>query len=219
MNTAWMAKYGTRPVSEKMFWGHIICEIDTLDNHIDNIRTNFSGEYSFSDDKFAQIAAEYINSKIKDKVVHCDIGSSIAALSAKLTEFGWDSYAIDGCAYGLRNNLIKVPSERYSVFDMRQDISVFDLKKKFDLCTAFEVTEHIPKNDISAFVANIAHISKKLICTVHFGGEEQGSHYNIKPTTWWTDLLSKYGKVTMLDDMRALFPFEESDFMMVEFDD
>lgn len=217
MDTRWKSKFAG--ATQPQFWGQIICEIDTLDNHIDNIRTNFSGEYSFSNDEYAQIAADYLVAKFNQPLVHCDIGSSIAALSDKLLKAGWDSYAIDGCSHGLRNNMLKIPRERYSVFDLRQDISIFDIKKKFDLCTAFEVTEHIPKTDISKFIENAAYISKKMVCTVHFGGEEQGSHYNIKPTQWWMDLLSQYGTATVLDDMRDLFPFEESDFILVEFNE
>jgi hypothetical protein len=207
-------------ISSLKVWGTIASEIDTMDNHMDNIRSNFSGEYSFSNDKFASIAADHLISIFGSNKTHCDIGASIASLSEKLNAAGWDSYSIDGCAYGLKNGMIRIPRIKYAVVDFRKDISpLFQLKNKFDISTAFEVTEHIPKNDISRFIENIAKISKKLVCSVHFGGEEQGSHYNIRPTQWWVEFLSGFGKVAVLHDMRQLFPFEESDFIMVEFND
>jgi hypothetical protein len=150
--------------------------------------------------------------------VHCDVGASTAVLSQKLNFLGWDSYAIDGCAYGLNNNTIKIPKNKYAVCDFRKDISSLSLEKKFDIMTAFEVTEHIPRNDIDSFLLNIKNSCDVFICSVHFGGDETGSHYNIRPTDWWIELLSKYGKVTSLDGMKPFFPtFNQSDFLMVEF--
>jgi len=206
-----------KPEDSKI-WGTIVSEIDTLDNHIENIRDNFSGKYSMSNEAFAQRSADFLLAKFGTSKVHCDIGASIAALSEKLNSAGWNSYAIDGCAHGFKNNIIKIPKSKYAVCDFRKDISPLSLEKSFDIMTAFEVTEHIPKDDIESFLSNVKNSSDIFVCSIHFDGGEHGSHYNVKPTEWWMDLLSKYGKVTKLDDLKQLFlSFEHSDFVMVEF--
>lgn len=199
------------------FWGQIISEIDTLDAHLDNQRSNFSGEYSFSNPKFAKIAANYLQTLFPGQPTHIDFGSSRGTLTAELLKLGWNSYAIDGTSYGIKNHLLDIPLDRYAVFDLRQSLVPFNLPK-FEITTSFELTEHIPKPDIEKVIVNIASISKTHICSVHFGGEEQGSHYNIQPTSWWIGLLTNFGTVSKLDDFKALLPFEESDFLRVDFD-
>lgn len=198
------------------FFGHIHSLITTRDAEAHNQATNFSGEYSFSNPTFAEFTAQYLWEKIPKLESHIDLGASRGTLSSILLKYGVDSYSVDGTDYGLRKNLLDISPERYAVIDLTKPLP--DNHPTFQLSTAFEVTEHIPKDLISAFYDNVRKFAKLHICSVHFGGEEQGSHYNIRPTKWWIEFLSKYGKVNKLDDMRMLYPFEESEFLMVDFE-
>lgn len=210
--------------ANQYFFGHVVNNIKTLDaNDVGYAEHNFSGLHSVSNEDNANIVKDYIINNLKITGKHCDIGASIAKLSNKLLEVGIDSYAIDGHDYGIRYNNILIPLEKYAVCNMSTtDISDLDLEKSFELTTAFEITEHIPEDEIDLFYKNCSYMSKMHLCSVHWGGDSNSTnphhnHYNVKPTSWWINFLSKYGKVT--NTGFHIPTFNESDVLLIEFYD
>jgi len=204
------------------FFGHVINNITTLDSRDEGYAEhNFSGLHSASNDENAEIIKNYIITHIMNGGKHCDVGASIARLSKKLIDYGIDSYAIDGHDYGIRHDNILIPKNKYAVCDMGMtDISDLDFEKEFELTTAFEITEHIPEEMLDLFYKNCAYMSKKHLCSVHWGGDDNSknayhNHYNVKPTSWWIDYLSKFGNVTNIEF--KIPTFNESDVLFVEF--
>lgn len=206
----------------KYFFGNKINNITTLDGKDEGYAEhNFSGQHSASNESNCQAIVDYITSHYPDLKNHCDIGGSIGTLSKKLNELNKDSYVIEGHDLGLRSNNVKIPLEKYCVFDITSaSIDCLNLEKYFDLTTAFEVTEHIPIDKIDMFYENCRLISKSHICSVHHGGQSHddnvfSNHYNVKSVEWWTEFLSKYGNVTKIE--LNIPTFSESSCLRVDF--
>ena len=206
----------------KYFFGQKINNITTLDSKDEGYAEhNFSGLHSASNESNCDAIVEYIKIHYPELKNHCDIGGSIGTLSKKLIDLNKDSYVIEGHDLGLRNNSVKIPLEKYCVFDITaSSMDCLNLEKYFDLTTTFEVTEHIPVDKIDMFYENCKLISKSHICSVHHGGESHeqnvfSNHYNVKSVDWWVEFLSKYGKVTKID--LNIPTFGESSCLRVDF--
>lgn len=204
------------------FFGEVISIIDTLDNAEQYAQHNFSSSkiqdnprkiHSLSKESNVNIISSYIVDNIEGNS-YCDIGGASAVLANKMLELGYDAYCIDGSDYGVKNNTIIIPIDRYAVFDMRTDITPY-INNKFDIVTSFEMLEHIPEEDIQKVLNNIKHISKIFIGSVHVGGAQIFNHYNIKSLEWWTELLSKFGQFDVLSI--KLENFDESYIIKVVF--
>ena len=185
----------------KYLFGNCINTIKTLDNEVDYCEHNWGTcncgvHHSVTASGNADKVASYlIDNGAKS---HLDVGASRAVLSNKLLFRGVDSYAIEGSDYGWTRDIYDVPKDRYAVFDVTScDMSEFDLFKRFDFTTAFEVTEHIPPDLIDIFYKNMQFLSKEHFCSVHHGGQdhtqnEHSNHYLIRDLGWWIDFLTPY---------------------------
>lgn len=58
---------------------------------------------------------------------------------------------------------------------------------KADICTSFEVIEHIHEEDILQFFKNVQLISDNLFCSIHTGTTPIPGHILIKTEDWWND--------------------------------
>lgn len=209
-------------------FGNIISTIDTLDNADKYAECNFGsdvvGYHSVTHEGNADVIAKYLIDH--NVTTHCDIGASRAVLSEKLLNMGIDSYAIDGCDYGIRNNLIKVPLDRYAVFDITScSVEKYDLYKKFHFTTAFEITEHIKPELINVFYDNMKYMSNEHFCSCHVGGDDHNTnsysnHYLIRDIDWWKSFLSQYGTIELCEPaINKLVMFDESYLIHIKFKD
>ena len=208
----------------KYFFGHVIKTIETEDIKDDYAVHNFSGEHSMSNKNQALPTVNLMLSNYSGKK-HLDIGASRGYLCKAMNENGVESYGLDGWTYGIDNNQLDIPMEKYVICDMTAfDFSVLDFEKYFDISTAFEITEHIHEKDIKRFYDNVVYMSKEHICSIHTGGVDstmdidfETNHHNVKPTEWWVDFLSQYGKVTLLPELKTNMGWGESEFLKVVF--
>jgi hypothetical protein len=219
----------TAPIDAfKYFFGHSINQINTLDADGDIPSHNFCtcrcGPHSVSIEKNVLTIAETILQWPEKVSTHCDVGGARGLLSSVLNQYGIDSHVIEGTNYGILNGAISAPMNKYAVYDFASySLDDLNLHKYFDLTTAFEITEHIKRENLPAFYNNMALISKYHFCSVHWGGVENSqdpstSHYNVKDTNWWCDFLSSYGDIlNVAPASDYLEQFDESDLIMVKF--
>lgn len=183
----------------KHFFGHVLATIKTLDSAKRYAHENYSGQWSASNPENCAAIRDYIARQLlAPGGSACDIGASRARLTSLLLKDGYDAWAIDGTDYGLRNNMLDCPKERYAVFDFRIRLDTPALKKRFDLTTNFEVLEHIPTEHLDAFIQNMAFISRKALCSAHIGGQESENHYTVRDIPWWQEKFKPWGDATVV---------------------
>jgi hypothetical protein len=203
------------------FFGNIISTIDTLDNTDEFAYHNFSGEHSLSNSGNVDIMVNYIINYLKiAPCTYCDIGASCGVLSQKLLDLGFNSYAIDGSDYGIKNNFVVLNRDRYAVFDMSNTITPYIVNidaKAFDLTTSFEFLEHIPLQNLDIVLSNIKLISRFHLCSIHTGGLERYNHYVIRDINWWFNKISRIGGIPTICDNVALSNFDESTVVLIKF--
>lgn len=201
------------------FFGSIIKEIETLDSTKEYAVHNFGNagsRHSASKHCNATKIVNFVMSKFDDKFTHCDLGGSLGLISKMLFMKKIDSYVIDGSAYGLANELVEIPLERYAVCDLSIDLKGLNLVKYFDVTTCFECLEHIDRESIDAVLENISWMSKYHLCSIHFGGVEKFNHYNISPMEWWVGKFEEYGGIVTEVELN-LENFTESGFLWIDF--
>jgi 2-polyprenyl-3-methyl-5-hydroxy-6-metoxy-1,4-benzoquinol methylase len=206
----------------KYFFGNIIKTIETEDNLDQYAVHNFDGGNSMSNPSHAEKMISHILNEYSGKK-HIDIGASRGYLSKQLLENGVESYSIDGWTYGIDKNCLDIDINRYAVCDMVAfNFNYLDFEKYFDISTSFEVTEHIHEKDIKLFYDNVSYMSKDHICSIHVGGVDSTSgaitnHHNVKSREWWLNFLSQYGEVTIINQLKPVTGWDESDFVKVSF--
>ncbi len=206
----------------KNIFGNIVSVIDTEDNLHEFAYNNFNGKFSMSYPNNAIHVVDYLKENYKNKN-HIDIGASRGYLSKRLLEENINSYGIDGSDYGIKNNFLDIPMDRYAVCDMtKYDFRNTNLEKYFDISTAFEITEHIHEEDIEIFYNNVSFISKEHLCSIHVSGPDsksgvRTSHHNIKNKNWWINFFKKYGKIEEMPMLKTKIGWEESEFLKIKF--
>lgn len=197
----------------KYFFGHVISTIETEDSLDQYAKHNFNGMHSMSNPGKARHTIGLLNKLNYKGKKHIDIGASRGVLVKLLQNEGYESYGLDGCRYGLdKKNGLDISMENYVVCDITKfDFRVLDLKKYFDVSTAFEITEHIHEKDIKTFYDNVSYISKEHICSIHTGGVDSTmghttNHHNVKSTEWWLEFLSNYGTVELVPEFNKPIP-------------
>lgn len=68
---------------------------------------------------------------------------------------GYNSFCIDGSSWGFDRDLLKIPFERYAIYDMSEDFIDEILHKQFEITTCIEMLEHIPKDKLRNVLDNI----------------------------------------------------------------
>lgn len=212
-----LEKSDTKYDPQKYFFGNVLSETTSLDSLDEYSFHNFSGEHSLSNDKHCQYLLRYImdNGLLKSGDTHCDFGASRGKLFSELLKLGVNSYGIDGCSYGIKNNQLDIDPSKYAVCDLSEDLSVFDFEKQFKLITAFEFLEHLTEEQLFKVLGNVKYMGKYLLASLHFGGKEEANHYLVRPITWWKEILSNYGTVSILETL-SIPTFTESKVALVE---
>jgi hypothetical protein len=123
---------------------------------------------------------------LKPKTV-IDCGAAIGDIVKTFNDKGVECRGIEGSKKA-KKYLVCNPS-RMSFLDLRLPICK---EMDFDLCTCFEVAEHIEEEFVEIFLDNLTHFSDKIVISIC---EEGGGrhHVNEKPMAYWHDLFEEYG--------------------------
>lgn len=65
----------------------------------------------------------------------------------------------------------------------------------FDLCTSFEVAEHIEPEYASRFSANLVNLSDRLLISAAPPGQGGTYHVNCKSLSYWQEIFSSFGYI------------------------
>lgn len=135
---------------------------------------------------------------------HVDAGCGIGDLVEEMLMAGVDSIGIEGSTdiekYFDKTRIggYFVPvKKRVLMLDLRQPIKL----PKCDLCTCFEVAEHIDPWGTDVFLDNLSQFSDQIvmsICTTQGGGR---NHINIQPREWWDGKMQERGYCSDLDSI------------------
>lgn len=176
----------------KEFFGKLHHTLTTLDAGGVFAENNFSGNHSASKSAHADVIKNWL---LANYTFHhyADIGGSIGTLALLLAQNGKDAYVIDGCEKGWKDGRTGVARDHYAVFDMSRPIQDLLPKHCFDMTTSFEVTEHVPRENLDGFIANLAWLAPIHICSLHVQGKEEDNHYNVRPLEWWVEKFAKHG--------------------------
>jgi len=178
----------------KDFFGKVHHCITTLDCGGVFAENNFSGQHSASKSEHAFIIKEWL---VKNYSFHhfCDIGGSIGTLALMMAQLGKDAYVVDGCEKGWKDGKTGVARDHYAVFDMSRPIQDLLPRHCFDMTTSFEVTEHVPRENLDGFIKNLAWLAPIHVCSLHVDGAECDNHYNVRPLEWWVEKFAEHGAV------------------------
>lgn len=225
-------KFGEKINAFEYFFGHILEQISTLDINPEIAQHNFGTcdcgwPHSVTITENAEAIMHQIRNWLPEIKRHCDIGAARAYLSKFLSEHipSIESYAIEGFDYGIKNNAVDIDIKKYCVVDFaKYSIESLNLYKYFDLTTAFEITEHIPIENLEQFYYNCSYISNYHYASIHYGGIDNAtdpttSHYTVRSIEWWENFLGKFGQITdVIPASQLLTQFDESYLVKMRFE-
>jgi SAM-dependent methyltransferase len=118
-----------------------------------------------------------------------------------LGEFGKRDIEAFGCD-GSMHAVEKVPATALAFqHDLRQPLR---LNRTFELCTCFEVAEHIRKRYSANLVDTCAAVSNAIVFSSAPPGQGGTDHINEQPDSFWDTLFERRGVVPDLDRTQKL---------------
>jgi hypothetical protein len=120
-----------------------------------------------------------------------DVGCAVGDLVAGFQELGLVAIGIEGSTACVP--YLVCPRESVAISDMRKPLGESD---RFDVCTCFEVAEHLEEECAAIFVDNLCRLSDQLIisaCPPHPTKKPSKYHLNEQPSTYWDALFEEQG--------------------------
>ena len=109
-----------------------------------------------------------------------DVGCAIGDLVKGYLDLGLKSYGIEG-SEGARSFMM-IPAENFGFFDLRDDLPV---EERYDLCTCFEVAEHVEPEYADIFARNLVSLSDSVLISAAPPGQGGHGHFNCQPIEYW----------------------------------
>lgn len=133
--------------------------------------------------------------KAIDDVLHpmsvVDVGCATGDLVLEwLQNFNIRSIGIEGDKSCLPHTI----TSNIYIHDLRTPIiGFFDEKEHFDLCTCFEVAEHIEPEYAHIFAKNLTELSDRILVSVAPPGQGGLYHVNCQPISYWQEMFTDLG--------------------------
>ncbi len=130
-----------------------------------------------------------INDVLEPKSV-IDVGCATGDLvKCWIEDFGLqDSWGVEGSSeakdFFVTNNI--------QIWDLRTKWDIAE-KDRFDLCTCFEVAEHIEPEYASMFVHNLVSLSDNVLVSIAPPGQGGHYHVNCQVFDYWFELFYSFG--------------------------
>jgi len=133
---------------------------------------------------------------------YIDAGCAIGDLVEEMTLAGVDSLGIEGSQSVIpytSKGLFKNISDRVLILDLRKPITL----PKCDLCTCFEVAEHIEEWGVDTFLDNLCGFSDTIVMSIctNQGGR---NHVTLKPRPWWDAKMTERGYLLIQNDIDTI---------------
>lgn len=119
-----------------------------------------------------------------------DVGAGAGDLVKGFLDLGYDAYGIEGVDTCLQYAVC--PRERMVIHDLRIPIDMpAHMWTRFDICTCWEVAEHIEEEFSNVFCDNLCLLSDRLLMSAcppnPSGHPSKGSvgHFNEQPYEYW----------------------------------
>lgn len=110
-----------------------------------------------------------------------DVGAATGDLVAKFNELGVESYGIEGSKEA-QNYVI---TDKMVYGDVRFDITEWGWVYPCDLCTCFEVAEHLEPEYADQFVDNLSYLSDQILISAAPPGDTGYGHLNCQSQEYW----------------------------------
>jgi hypothetical protein len=145
-----------------------------------------------------------------------DAGAAIGNIVREFNVRGVDALGIEGSKRAVPH---LVCERGHMLFeDFRKPIT---LNAEYDLCTCFEVAEHIEEEYADQFIENLCSFSKRILVSIC--NEGAGTHHvNLKPMHYWDGKFENAGyrqQEEVSDNIKKhLAPFEKKPWMKMIID-
>lgn len=136
------------------------------------------------------------------KVKHMDLGCAGGGLVKDFLDMNHFSVGVEGSDFSLKHLRAEWKSIPGNLFtaDITKPFYVYDEEQgvvpiKFDVISAWEVMEHIPKQDLVGLFTNIRENlvpGGLFVCSIAFF-EDEGYHVTLEPKLWWIEQFTKAG--------------------------
>ncbi len=118
-----------------------------------------------------------------------DVGCGTGTWLRAFEENGVKEYmGIDGEHLSIEK--LQVPSKNFLIVDL---ISVWSLKRKFDLVVSLEVAEHLPESHAEEFVNRLVAHGDNILFSAAVPGQGGQNHINEQWPAYWRDKFLQYG--------------------------
>ncbi len=117
-----------------------------------------------------------------------DVGCGNGLYLKRFMEFGVDVLGIESSRSAIKYSLIS--KDKIIRHNLQKNISI---NKKFDMCTSFEVAEHLKADYAKHFVRLLISFSKLVVFSAACSGQGGYNHYNEQPKSYWKNLFSEEG--------------------------
>lgn len=130
--------------------------------------------------KSAAIMGTCINDYFHPKSV-VDVGCGDGAFLAEWAKMGVDDYiGIDG--EWINPSVLKIPLEKFITHDLNRPIQ---LSRTYDICTSFEVAEHLEPSSAEDFVRSLTQLSNVVVFSAAIPGQGGTGHINEQWQDYW----------------------------------
>ncbi|MBU2052597.1 class I SAM-dependent methyltransferase [Patescibacteria group bacterium] len=117
-----------------------------------------------------------------------DVGCAIGDLVAEWLKRGVDAMGIEG-SHAAKPYLM-APEESILFADLRDPLPQL---RKFDLCTCFEVAEHIEPEYADIFVKSITGLSDRILISLAPPNQAGTHHVNCRSIGYWMEIFDAFG--------------------------
>lgn len=116
-----------------------------------------------------------------------DVGAAIGDVVKAFSDKGVTAIGIEGSKKA--EKYLVCARESMLFMDLRKPLK---LNRMFDLCTCFEVAEHIEEEFADIFIESLVSLSKRIVVSIcNEGGGRH--HVNLKPMSYWDDKFALCG--------------------------
>jgi hypothetical protein len=106
----------------------------------------------------------------------------------------WETYKIRSAGLeGDPSCLEHVVSKNIMIFDLRKHLDTNTIR--YNLCTCFEVAEHIEPEYASMFAYNLTALSNDILVSIAPPGQGGHYHVNCQPPSYWRYMFESFGYI------------------------
>jgi len=123
-----------------------------------------------------------------------DLGCAIGDLVQGFLDLGIEAFGFDGSAAA--RPYIVCPTDRWDVLDLRKPLGSAFEEFHVDVCTCFEVAEHLEEEYADQFIENLCCLSDVIImsaCPPHPTKKATKYHPNEQPIEYWIEKFDAAG--------------------------